>query len=404
MEIDFFIKTNTKKKILNYKQKKDIENYLKENNLFVNDWIESIYLIYNERTYCKKCGEETKLRNYSQGYKTFCEDCALKNKEIREMKKSYLNINFHLSKIKNVFNISNYIKNELGFKVSSNNRKKHIIEGSKILLKHFNVFDNSVTQSLYNLDFGKNNKCYCGKNTKFLNYKGGYLKYCSTTCSSNCKENKKVKENTLLRKYGISNLWKNGPFRDNMLEKTIDKYGSYCNRKKFLNTMKENNLYEVATIKREQNCIEKYGVKNVNSLEWVQRKKEETCMKNYNVRFPVQSPEIECMSGGTFKYKDYFLPSGKKIKIQGYEDKLLDELLDEYSEDDILTDRKDMPEFWYIGEDNKKHRYFPDVYIPKINTIFEVKSNYTFELEKNKNLLKEKCVLEKNFKFEFKIY
>jgi hypothetical protein len=41
----------------------------------------------------------------------------------------------------------------------------------------------------------------------------------------------------------------------------------------------------------------------------------------------------------------------------------------------------DIPVIWY-KKNNKKHRYYCDVYIPKINTIYEVKSTWTYKLEK----------------------
>lgn len=86
--------------------------------------------------------------------------------------------------------------------------------------------------------------------------------------------------------------------------------------------------------------------------------------------------------------KDYTFPSGKTVKVQGYENLALDELLQKYKEKDIFVGRKtiqdEIGEFTFLGEDNKIHRYYPDIYIKSIHTIIEVKSNYTYNLHKNK--------------------
>lgn len=61
--------------------------------------------------------------------------------------------------------------------------------------------------------------------------------------------------------------------------------------------------------------------------------------------------------------------------IKGYEHLALDELVKIYNEDDILTDRNDMPKIMYNFND-KTLRYYPDIYIKSENKIIEVKSTY----------------------------
>ena len=62
-------------------------------------------------------------------------------------------------------------------------------------------------------------------------------------------------------------------------------------------------------------------------------------MKNYGVPNPIY---LTTRNG--YKYHLYEMPSGKIIKLQGYEPKLMDKLLLTYSEDDILYEKQDMPE------------------------------------------------------------
>jgi len=62
-----------------------------------------------------------------------------------------------------------------------------------------------------------------------------------------------------------------------------------------------------------------------------------------------------------------------------------------------------MPEIWYEFE-GQKRRYYPDVYIPHQNRIIEVKSKFTFENNKEINLLKSLACKDLGYNFEFRIY
>lgn len=106
------------------------------------------------------------------------------------------------------------------------------------------------------------------------------------------------------------------------------------------------------------------------------------------------------------RYKEFILPSGAIIKLQGYEPQVLSNLLTIYDESDILTSVKNIHNcigrIFYI-QDNIKRSYYPDFYIESINTIIEVKSKYTFEKHLEKNLLKEQACLDAGFNFKFVI-
>ena len=109
-----------------------------------------------------------------------------------------------------------------------------------------------------------------------------------------------------------------------------------------------------------------------------------------------------------FKNKNFIFPSGREVLIQGYENRAIDLLLNTYDENDmVIMDsniEKLIGEVWYTGEDNKPHRYFPDIFIISENKIIEVKSDWTYKLDKNKNILKQNSCLEMGFKFEFFIF
>jgi hypothetical protein len=103
------------------------------------------------------------------------------------------------------------------------------------------------------------------------------------------------------------------------------------------------------------------------------------------------------------RFKDYTFPSGLIKRIQGYENIALDELVEKFKEDDIITNRRYMPKIIYKFK-GKEHRYYPDIWIKSINKIIEVKSCYTYKKELIKNINKALFTRKLNFEFEFWIY
>ena len=106
------------------------------------------------------------------------------------------------------------------------------------------------------------------------------------------------------------------------------------------------------------------------------------------------------------KNKEYILPSGKVIKLQGHEPAVLDALLNEYSEDDIICETIEINNTFgkiLYKENGVEHRYYPDFYIKSTNTIIEVKSQWTFDKWIKRNKLKKQACLDAGYNFEFKI-
>lgn len=146
--------------------------------------------------------------------------------------------------------------------------------------------------------------------------------------------------------------------------------------------------------KAKEKIMSIYGVDNVSKSQFIQQKKIITSRARYNCDYPMQDPEIKCISKtNSYFNKVYKFQSGKTILVQGYENYALDYLLKnlDYNELDILTSELDMPECWYYIE-TKYRRYFPDIYIPKDNLVIEVKSTYTYKLEKNEVITKCKSI------------
>ena len=130
---------------------------------------------------------------------------------------------------------------------------------------------------------------------------------------------------------------------------------------------------------------------------------QNTCLEKYDVKNPSQNTTIhEKQTKAGYTAKMYITPSGNTVQIRGYEHFALDELYKMYNEDEIITKTKDIPRISYV--DDKVRYYFPDIYIPKDNLIIEVKSDYTYKSQIQKNLLKEAAAKEMGYRFEFWIY
>jgi hypothetical protein len=80
------------------------------------------------------------------------------------------------------------------------------------------------------------------------------------------------------------------------------------------------------------------------------------------------------------RQKQYFFQDGSCTMIMGYEDLTLKELEKSGLHKIIYAgDNINIPSFWYV-QDGKKHKYYPDIYLPETNTIIEVKSDYYLNL------------------------
>lgn len=120
--------------------------------------------------------------------------------------------------------------------------------------------------------------------------------------------------------------------------------------------------------------------------------------------YPTQNSEImQKVQLNARKYKKFTLPSGKIINIQGYEHYAISELLKLYSEDDIKTNRSEIPRIEYKSHDKTKY-YFPDIYLPKENKIIEVKSEWTYSKDLVINTLKLEATKAAGYTYEIWIY
>lgn len=154
---------------------------------------------------------------------------------------------------------------------------------------------------------------------------------------------------------------------------------------------------------------EKYGNRHPMHNEEIKKRIEETYIKKCGESHYMKVVELydehvkKC-----FKHKKIFLPSGKLLNVQGYEPFAIKWLLDNgHVEEDLSICNKDIEskigKIKYLkGE--RMSRYYPDIFVIKDNLIIEVKSEYTYNQNKEINELKKAACLEAGLNFKFMIF
>jgi hypothetical protein len=155
--------------------------------------------------------------------------------------------------------------------------------------------------------------------------------------------------------------------------------------------------------KRQETNLEKYGETCALKLKEYDDKRKNTNIKRYGFEHPTQNNDVyQKQLNHRKQFKEHTLPSGKIVKIQGYEGIALDMLINKYNykEEDILIDRKLFPKILYKYK-NKNRRYFVDIFIPHENKIIEVKSKFTFRINIVQNMIKALYARKLGYEFEF---
>ena len=253
--------------------------------------------------------------------------------------------------------------------------------------------------------------------TKNKKIKKSLEKYGTITPLQNKEVKEKIKQ-TCLEKYGVENPNQNKKIREKTKETCLEKYGvEYPSqteevRDKVKQTCLEKYGVENPTQNKEirektkQTCLEKYGVEFPSQTEEVKKKMKQTFLEKYGVEHPNQNSEImDKCSKNAYKLKDYILPSGNIIKVQGYEHYAYDELLniENINEEDIINGVSNVPEIWYKTED-KERRHYVDIYIPSQNRCIEVKSTWTAEKKQDNIFLKQEAGKELGYNYEIWVY
>jgi endogenous inhibitor of DNA gyrase (YacG/DUF329 family) len=274
-------------------------------------------------------------------------------------------------------------KNTNGYKISISQRIYHLLNNIEEI-PICKICNNLVTFTGY-----RTYRIYCCNKCKTsdVNYANRSLKRMTTKLerygSSNYNNMEKTKS-TKLARYGDENFMNLEKGKLTKLERYGDE--NYSNWKK-----------------GKETCLNRYGIKSNLWIKEVREKIITSNIEKYGVSHHAQQPNFE----QKFNNKKYTLPSGKIITIQGYENLALDILFKTYNEQDIVIGKHNI--FEQLGPieynyNEKQHRYYTDFYIKSKNLVIEVKSDWTYKMKEEINLLKKQACLDKNLKFQFWIF
>lgn len=249
------------------------------------------------------------------------------------------------------------------------------------------------------------NICECGKPGIYVNRDG---KWRCAKSSNACPSVKEKKRQACLTKYGVENISQAAEVLAKKKETWMEKYGVDNPSKAKENADKIKAAWPEIDRKRKETMRKKYGVESYNSTAEFQDKRKATWIEKYGVDNPVKNAEVLhrivlANSISEYQTKAMTLPSGKIIRYQGFENIVIKELLESgLTEDEIVTGPGNVPHIRYEFN-GKQHRYYPDIYIPKLNQIIEVKSQYTWDKYKEKNLAKQKACVDAGFNVKIEI-
>ena len=314
--------------------------------------------------------------------------------------------------------------------------RETIIHGKCLREECGNSFER-IFRSLYNL----NGYCKeCTSNNVKEKKKATWLKNYGVENPMLIQETKEKIKATNLEKYGFENPFQSQEVKDKMKTTCLEKYGfenpmqSHEVRNKSKITCSEKYGVECCLQSEEvkekikATCLGKYGVENPMLIQETKEKIKATCLGKYGVKHPLQKQEVRdkikatCLekygfenpsqnpeiadksSKASYSRKDYTLPSGKIIQVQGYEPYALDELEHTFNEEDIITGSGSVPEIWYDDDEGLKHRHFVDIFIPSQNKCIEVKSTWTAEKKKDNIFKKQQAGKQLGYNYEIWIY
>lgn len=273
--------------------------------------------------------------------------------------------------------------------------------------------------------------CYCGKPRSFYQKTESYANSCgSPICVGKTVSNTKSQW-TLEQKLRDSSNKKQAAklktledkknavakSRETFKQKYGVEWGSQLNSQKSKSKNTKLEKYGVATY----NNSKVSSLKNKNKLSseknLINEKRRKTNLRLYGVENCFLRPEVKEKSAKSNSLgKAFIMPSGKIVRVRGYEDVTISVLLQSYTEDELVIDNMmnlfNLPVFQYVNVNQHIHKYYPDIYIPKENKIIEVKSQWwwdgngdlRYKSRLENNLRKRQSVLENGYNYELWLY
>jgi hypothetical protein len=248
------------------------------------------------------------------------------------------------------------------------------------------------------------------------NVKSTCLKRYGVPAPGMSQQAKEAKRKTNLKRYGVEHAFQAESVKEKCKQTHLERYGvENCSQRPEIQEKKkatclERYGYEWHLASPEiqaqitETCLEKYGALRAPGNVEIKKKMKKTMFEKYGCWFS-QTDEHQ---KANYQWKDYILPSGKSVQVQGYEPLALDILFETYSEDDVLIDldsiNQHVGKIWYTREDGSDHRYFPDIYIISEKKFIEVKSVYTYAQHRLMNEAKRDVCIANGYGFEFWVF
>jgi hypothetical protein len=205
------------------------------------------------------------------------------------------------------------------------------------------------------------------------------------------------RKNTLINKYGVGHNFNMIDFIEKRKQTWIEKYGvehaskSDIVKEKIIKTNNERFGFNSPTQNKEiknkskQTCIKNHGVEWSLQNENIRQKAIATFNKKYGCDHPMQNHEVfnKCVSA-CYARKEIEL-NGIIHNVQGYEGVAINHLVSKgIKESSFITSIPEIAKYtgklWWIDINNKQRRYYPDFYVTETNTIYEIKSEYTYNV------------------------
>jgi len=372
------------------RQKYDFErldNYCKENNVtLLEDY--SVVSLTGKMRIKGNCIYENCVNSFDKAFRelentgAYCNLCI---KNVGNKKRKM----YCLEKygVENITKSKGYKSNIISPKYNYEKLENYCKENNVTLLEDYK---NTDLQSHYFIK----GKCSGAECLNIFNKKLHNLINRNSLCKKCSIEKAKiVRKETNLNTFGTENGFQNENIKSKIKKTILEKYGvEYINQNKEIRT------------KIKETCLKKYGFTHPSYSIDFQNKIIKTNIEKYGVEHLMKDPEyMENVLKKAHKFKDYILPSGKILQIQGYEKWALDELIinEKIDESDIITGAKNVPKILY-EQNGKTHSHFVDIFIPSQNKCIEVKSTWTFT--KSNVLLKQKAGKELGYNYEIWVY
>lgn len=325
-----------------------LRNKLSIYNMTLSDYYINFLYTKFDSLVCK-CGNKTHFINFNYGFTETCESQTC---------------NFYREYVINVANINN-----LNYFVDVRNDNIYITVRS--FLNKLRL-ENITSKEYYDAYLKKADEgiCPCGNYTNFNSLTNGYNKYCKFKCDS---INDRRVESIKNRFKGESGKIKLKNFTDSVHKiyksRTVEDKARIFNKR--MSTMEKTAKSKNMSIDEYKSEISKNSYK-----KFVDRLGDNLDSFYDNVMRKKHSVDGNPKSG----YRDYNL-YGDIIKIQGYEDIVLNTLQKNPLVNNITTGGKTVNSIIYYNN-GKRHRYYPDIIIND-NIYIEVKSTYTATLHKD---------------------